>query len=633
MNLNLGGVSGSELELGYTGAYTGAVESVDLTGSGVLTAQAQVSKPGAVGFVTGGDLQASAAVSRSASGAVTGALSAAADPSVDRPGSVGLVANGVLAGAGASDKAGAVTLSGSGVATASPSVVSQILSLGYVSSPGVLELGYMGVPVISYPYPAPYGLVDSNSMFAGQVLTEDTYWRFVTAFQHVTIDHTTGQAETPPYGNDINDHSTAEEGYEGSDTATIEVRYADGETDQFAVSATIESSVVIIEASVSAVATGTLTAIAKKAFSGAAAAVFASSLAATPTVDRSASVDLVTAGVLQGNSVTVTADSASVTLNTSGALAVAATADKTASGQFDTSLATTASPAVFRATSVGLDAVGILTASGTVVGGTDLSVSLTGQSQLSGDASSLVTRSADFDTSGALTAQPNVLTQVSGSFTGQSVLTGEATVAVAQSVSLTGQSQLSGSAITVTADSGSGSFSAQSQFTASPVRDAAGSGAVSGTSTLTAEAAVDRSVSVAISTEGALTGDPGRVTPGTAQLFGTGTLAGNAETGVFIPASGSMQATGSLTGLPNKVVDFSVSMQAQLQVTAVAPSDRVGVVAFHTTGVLSGETEGGTAVFRGYLYVRDVSIKPSMSCYTKLEPSLVAGTVTVKPPQ
>lgn len=111
------------------------------------------------------------------------------------------------------------------------------LNLGSVSA-STLSLGYTGEST-AYPYPAPYGTVDSNSLFNGQVLTENTTWRFVAEFAHLTIDHTAAQAETPPYGNDINDHSTAEEGYEGEDTATIEVRYSDGSTAQFTATVTV----------------------------------------------------------------------------------------------------------------------------------------------------------------------------------------------------------------------------------------------------------------------------------------------------------------------------------------------------------------------------------------------------------
>ena len=105
-----------------------------------------------------------------------------------------------------------------------------ILNAGYVTG-GVLEMGYTGAYTgggQTYPYPVPYGKVDSNSGFSGVTTTENATWRVVTPFQHATIDHTAGQAETPPYGNDINDHLTPEAGYIGTDFTDWQIKYADG---------------------------------------------------------------------------------------------------------------------------------------------------------------------------------------------------------------------------------------------------------------------------------------------------------------------------------------------------------------------------------------------------------------------
>lgn len=104
-----------------------------------------------------------------------------------------------------------------------------------------VQATYLGASV-AYPWTAPYGLVDSNSLFYGQVLTENTSWKWVTQFAHLTVDHTAGEAQTPPYGNDVNDYCTAEEGYEGEDTATIEVQYSDGTTAQFTATVTIAAA-------------------------------------------------------------------------------------------------------------------------------------------------------------------------------------------------------------------------------------------------------------------------------------------------------------------------------------------------------------------------------------------------------
>jgi hypothetical protein len=104
------------------------------------------------------------------------------------------------------------------------------LNLGYITG-STVEMGYTGAYAggeQTYPYPAPYGDVDTNSSFYGVVVTETSTYGVVTAFQHFTVDHTAGQAETPPYGNDINDHGTPETGYIGTDFEDRQIKAADG---------------------------------------------------------------------------------------------------------------------------------------------------------------------------------------------------------------------------------------------------------------------------------------------------------------------------------------------------------------------------------------------------------------------
>ena len=106
-----------------------------------------------------------------------------------------------------------------------------ILNFGSVSG-NVIEMGYTGAYTggggQTYPYLVPYGDVDTNSSFYGILVTENSTWGVVTPFQHFTVDHTAGQAEVPPYGNDINDHGTAEAGYIGLDFEDRRIKYADG---------------------------------------------------------------------------------------------------------------------------------------------------------------------------------------------------------------------------------------------------------------------------------------------------------------------------------------------------------------------------------------------------------------------
>jgi hypothetical protein len=97
----------------------------------------------------------------------------------------------------------------------------------------------------THPYEAPYGLVDSNSDWAGQVLTSGTRWSVTREFEHITYDYVTGAAETPPFGNDINDHADADVGYTGPDYQDRSIIYSDGTTATYRVNVTVGSGGVI----------------------------------------------------------------------------------------------------------------------------------------------------------------------------------------------------------------------------------------------------------------------------------------------------------------------------------------------------------------------------------------------------
>ena len=110
----------------------------------------------------------------------------------------------------------------------------------------VIQVSYTGAYVSPYPYPVPFGEVDTNSEFKGIVTDVGATWRVVTPFQHATIDHIAAQLEVPPYGNDINDHITPEAGYTGADFSDREIKYADGAvSDVFRVTLDIQEAVVV----------------------------------------------------------------------------------------------------------------------------------------------------------------------------------------------------------------------------------------------------------------------------------------------------------------------------------------------------------------------------------------------------
>ncbi|MDC8457806.1 Ig-like domain-containing protein [Marinobacter sp. DS40M6] len=95
---------------------------------------------------------------------------------------------------------------------------------------------------ITHQYTAPYAPVDSNSLFAGQSLTEDSYFRIVTPPANGTIDAATAEADSL-WGNDVDDIYTPDEGFTGDDTVTLEILYADGTTAQWTATITVEEQI------------------------------------------------------------------------------------------------------------------------------------------------------------------------------------------------------------------------------------------------------------------------------------------------------------------------------------------------------------------------------------------------------
>lgn len=95
---------------------------------------------------------------------------------------------------------------------------------------------------ITHQYTAPYAPVDDNSLFAGQSLTEDSYFRIVTPPANGTIDAATAEASSL-WGNDVDDIYTPDEGFTGDDTVTLEILYADGATAQWTATITVEEQV------------------------------------------------------------------------------------------------------------------------------------------------------------------------------------------------------------------------------------------------------------------------------------------------------------------------------------------------------------------------------------------------------
>jgi hypothetical protein len=115
-----------------------------------------------------------------------------------------------------------------------------ILNFGSVSG-NVIEMGYTGAYTGStYPFTAPYNLVDGNSLFFNQVYDDGSSFRIVSGPSNGTLDTATAQTNSL-WGNDINDFYTPNEGFVGDDLVTLEVLYPDNSTAQWVATITTEA--------------------------------------------------------------------------------------------------------------------------------------------------------------------------------------------------------------------------------------------------------------------------------------------------------------------------------------------------------------------------------------------------------
>ena len=92
-----------------------------------------------------------------------------------------------------------------------------------------------------YPYTAPYALVDTNSLFFGQVYENGTEFRIVSGPSNGTLD-ASGAESGSLWGNDVADIYTPTAGYIGDDSVTLEVKYVDGTTAQWVATIAVEAA-------------------------------------------------------------------------------------------------------------------------------------------------------------------------------------------------------------------------------------------------------------------------------------------------------------------------------------------------------------------------------------------------------
>lgn len=184
-----------------------------------------------------------------------------------------------------------------------------------------------------YTLPAPGGY-DSNSILAGQTYPTGSWLRVVTGWAHITSVYSTG-----PLQNNINDYSTAQSGYTGSDTATYEIKTPALSTSQYTITASIDASSLIGFTAASAViSSATPSVIVGKYISPAAAALALSP--ATPTITKTANV------VLLPSSVALALSSATPSISVTGGAILAPASASLAITPVPPAVAATANKAV-----------------------------------------------------------------------------------------------------------------------------------------------------------------------------------------------------------------------------------------------------------------------------------------------
>ena len=322
-------------------------------------------------------------------------------------------------------------------------------------------------------------------------------------------------------------------------------------------------------------------------------------------------------------------------LRGAASIAGAQEATLTAAGVFE------GQPHVLAASASGLTAQGSLEAQPAGAQSVPVRAQMDGEGRLQSRPAKITNLTVTASGEGTLVGQPNVrkgaqaqLMEGAGEVqAGPSVVTNVRVTAV-------GEGTLSATAVVETAQTASGVLIGEGQVAAEAARDAAGAGAVTGVFSLEAVPAVDREVRATLKGEAGVEALPGRTRVGACEFLASGVVTAQGQAATAQDADGAMQGHGVLTAEAAKVVEVSLSLTAEALLVAQGAVDQRGGARMFCRGVLTADTLGGTPVYRGYLYAKEVTIKPSMSCYTKLEPTFtggsgvspsVAGTVIVKP--
>lgn len=336
---------------------------------------------------------------------------------------------------------------------------------------------------------------------------------------------------------------------------------------------------------------GTLTGAVRKTASIAAAAMFTSSLAAAPVVDKPTSADLTGAGTLVAEA--SSAGDSGADLNVAGVLAADPAATRSVASSLSGAATLVAEDTYLVSVQSPLSGTGALSAAPAV------SVSTSATLQGTGDLTAMASKAGDFEASlsasGTLNASPHVDVSVAGGLTGSGVLLSEPTVlrdaagVFATSGELTGEPGVAG-VVSVAADlNANGTLVAQAEM--SGVED--GGSNLTGAATLQAAPSKITDLSVTLSSEGRLSGDPNVQTNGAADAT----------------ASGDLQAA------PSKITDLRVELVGQGELSASAVVETAQAASANLTGQSSVTADprrdaAGVGVFNGAL---EVSAAPEVT--------------------
>jgi hypothetical protein len=197
MNLNLGSFSGGVVEMGYIGAYAGVpiINSINENNTGDQYKQVTAVVNGFVGDITNFTVGAS----------------------------VGVVIDGSIASGTVSLRLPGDLATGSYTATLSNQTETATITFAYTKT---------------HSWTSPYMLVDSDSAFSEQLLTDNSFHRISVPFANGTLDAAAVEA-AGEWGFALTDIYTPDGGFSGTDTATFEILYDNGTVASWSVGAVI----------------------------------------------------------------------------------------------------------------------------------------------------------------------------------------------------------------------------------------------------------------------------------------------------------------------------------------------------------------------------------------------------------